>query len=1082
MYSSILSSQQNQIKSSGFPAHSGQFSVRVFKAPSATSTSYYGSSKYDSSYRSAAPSDYYSSARSYDDPSSRFPSSSDSQRSSQYPTSIRTPGLTSRDYNASHAPNTITQSSYNITRGNVQDTYVYEQSDVSSSSEFDDAATNESYYPISLATSTENLVTTKRPSPLPDRDGAISMRHQHLGRSMLVPPSSGSATSRVVPPSHEDALRSGDGTHFRHHSTTPSTTTHVPISSSSSATDVRVLSSSSGNYTTTSVIPPPPPSQLPSAPVPPVWHHAIPTIPPSEADTEDVSLEARMNAEYNSISTGALYNAGANAHSHGSNSVPVIPAPVPPSRTERNSPPQISRISPNGTSQLHIKIPDDDVIPDVARDGSSLSKESTGLPLRSPASSTVVESLEEGRGTGYVHHRNSTVMIGERGQLLAPFDDRWVNDQEGDKRSGPSYSRVTVPPPAPELRREYSNTNATYASSPTRASMLLASSVEDQRLVPVPPIPIPIPTPGPRQRRDSRASYTIPPPRERRTSDARDHLPPARSSPPRLEEQKINTSPRRRAGSTAGLQSSETGTTIALPSSGTTVPSRSTEPYGSSRPERRTSPPVASGNINRSPSTVPLEHPQPAAYGSEPSRSRHQQGGSSPERSAPVPVAQNPCRPPPDNHRSQADVPYRSQSTAPPSSSSRRPSHTTDPYRPQSTAPPETSHRSHHPSYTSSAKPPPSSSYQNTAQVDNSRVPSTRKRTNSVSWSRNTSTAPPLPSKTPSPPSRHAQPPVTRSNSRPGSPILEPAPPPPQRSQSQREPEVRRERRSSNAYATSIPQVTGIQTTKDTIPTRDHGGSPPSYSVAISSGSPRDSGSVHSIPPREKRTSSKHRNVGDESGKPVLTVRNPSPRSEASSDRTASPPHVQQSIPASRQPAPAGSYVPNANATTTSHQRHPTHRRSTLPYHSRPGVNGHAGIDEYGQRVSHTQTPNDQPKRRLSDGDQNDRPSFTFTGVRRGGQIDRCVRWNDNLICPSPITPNRRKGWYNRRGDQLWTNDGAFRSPQLGSEYPMDLDDYPEYGEGWMNEEGVRIDMAHRLVPKAPLRSALKPSKTLGLM
>lgn len=25
-----------------------------------------------------------------------------------------------------------------------------------------------------------------------------------------------------------------------------------------------------------------------------------------------------------------------------------------------------------------------------------------------------------------------------------------------------------------------------------------------------------------------------------------------------------------------------------------------------------------------------------------------------------------------------------------------------------------------------------------------------------------------------------------------------------------------------------------------------------------------------------------------------------------------------------------------------------------------------------------------------------------------------------------------------------------------------------------MNEEGVRIDMQHRLVPKAPLRSALK--------
>ncbi|KAJ3791772.1 hypothetical protein GGU11DRAFT_661913, partial [Lentinula aff. detonsa] len=84
------------------------------------------------------------------------------------------------------------------------------------------------------------------------------------------------------------------------------------------------------------------------------------------------------------------------------------------------------------------------------------------------------------------------------------------------------------------------------------------------------------------------------------------------------------------------------------------------------------------------------------------------------------------------------------------------------------------------------------------------------------------------------------------------------------------------------------------------------------------------------------------------------------------------------------------------------------------------------------------------------------------------------VRWNEELICPSPIWPSqRRKGWFNRRGDQLWTNGGAFRSP-TGGGYPPDLDGYPEYGEGWMNEEGTRIDMAHRLIPKAPLRSALK--------
>ncbi|KAF9008324.1 hypothetical protein BDQ17DRAFT_1188697, partial [Cyathus striatus] len=86
----------------------------------------------------------------------------------------------------------------------------------------------------------------------------------------------------------------------------------------------------------------------------------------------------------------------------------------------------------------------------------------------------------------------------------------------------------------------------------------------------------------------------------------------------------------------------------------------------------------------------------------------------------------------------------------------------------------------------------------------------------------------------------------------------------------------------------------------------------------------------------------------------------------------------------------------------------------------------------------------------------------------------RNVRWNDNLICPSPVPCSRRKGWYNRRGDQLWTNEGAYKPAAPSYEYPPDLDDYPEYGQGWMNEEGTRIDMGHRLIPKAPLRSALK--------
>ncbi|KAF7297123.1 hypothetical protein MIND_00945200 [Mycena indigotica] len=87
----------------------------------------------------------------------------------------------------------------------------------------------------------------------------------------------------------------------------------------------------------------------------------------------------------------------------------------------------------------------------------------------------------------------------------------------------------------------------------------------------------------------------------------------------------------------------------------------------------------------------------------------------------------------------------------------------------------------------------------------------------------------------------------------------------------------------------------------------------------------------------------------------------------------------------------------------------------------------------------------------------------------------RNVRWTENLVCPSPIfASQRRKGWWNRRGDQLWTNDGAYKPVPKGFEFPNDLRDYPEYGTGWMNEDGVRIDMGHRLIPKVPLRSALK--------
>jgi len=42
------------------------------------------------------------------------------------------------------------------------------------------------------------------------------------------------------------------------------------------------------------------------------------------------------------------------------------------------------------------------------------------------------------------------------------------------------------------------------------------------------------------------------------------------------------------------------------------------------------------------------------------------------------------------------------------------------------------------------------------------------------------------------------------------------------------------------------------------------------------------------------------------------------------------------------------------------------------------------------------------------------------------------------------------------------------------------LASYPDYGEGWMNEGGLRIDMQHRHIPKPPLRSALKRPRQMS--
>ncbi|KII91360.1 hypothetical protein PLICRDRAFT_51527 [Plicaturopsis crispa FD-325 SS-3] len=145
----------------------------------------------------------------------------------------------------------------------------------------------------------------------------------------------------------------------------------------------------------------------------------------------------------------------------------------------------------------------------------------------------------------------------------------------------------------------------------------------------------------------------------------------------------------------------------------------------------------------------------------------------------------------------------------------------------------------------------------------------------------------------------------------------------------------------------------------------------------------------------------------------------------------------------------------------------------------RPIIPSSAGPREGQKPIRPLPFPPTTTHRRTSDGDQFVKPATILdlppTSAPPETHRDRSVRWNENLICPSPIRPHqRRKGWFNRRGDQLWTNEGAYKPPASGDEFPLDLAEYPEPGQGWQNEEGVRIDTKHRLIPKQPLRSALK--------
>ncbi|GJE96310.1 hypothetical protein PsYK624_125040 [Phanerochaete sordida] len=169
----------------------------------------------------------------------------------------------------------------------------------------------------------------------------------------------------------------------------------------------------------------------------------------------------------------------------------------------------------------------------------------------------------------------------------------------------------------------------------------------------------------------------------------------------------------------------------------------------------------------------------------------------------------------------------------------------------------------------------------------------------------------------------------------------------------------------------------------------------------------------------------------------------------------------------------------------------PTSRTSSPPGGVAPGevairmppglqhVTAPAPVSRSTSRRPSTTTPPVTPPAGTGRSPKSERPSLSRSRSTSPAEAPaKTVRWHEDLISPSlPPPGERRKGWFNRRGDQLWTNDGRYKSPESGQEYPPDLACYPETNCGWMNEDGVRIDMQHRLVPKPPLRSALKRSK-----
>lgn len=113
-------------------------------------------------------------------------------------------------------------------------------------------------------------------------------------------------------------------------------------------------------------------------------------------------------------------------------------------------------------------------------------------------------------------------------------------------------------------------------------------------------------------------------------------------------------------------------------------------------------------------------------------------------------------------------------------------------------------------------------------------------------------------------------------------------------------------------------------------------------------------------------------------------------------------------------------YTPNdlvgGHSMPSSHYTQFESRDVLLPYP--PGLDRYPPENLHSVSTSHA---NSVPRRRHSDGDQvpmnSTRPTVVEDVRSSSTPPLRSVRWNENLICPSPIlSSQRRKGWFNRRG------------------------------------------------------------------